>query len=144
MKKTLFAVLAAVLGATLAGCVLPPRPIYQAPVPGPPTRSAMTTEDVLKLTRAGISEAVVLEKLKSDGIAAAPSADDLIALKKEGAGDRVIEAVLAALLVPPVTADPPTMVYPYSSSWNCFYDGPWGFPYASYPWRWHFGIGHHW
>lgn len=143
MKKILFGIVA-VLGVALVGCLLPPQPIYRAQVPGPPPRPAMTTGDVLNLTRAGISEAVILEKLNSDGIAAAPSADDLIALKKEGAGDRVIEAVLAARIGPPVVAEPPTVVYPYASSWNFFYDGPWGFPYASYPWRWHFGIGHHW
>lgn len=143
MKKIFLGVLA-VLGVALAGCVLPPRPIYRTQVASPPLRPALTTEDVLKLVRAGISEAVILQKLKSDGIAVAPSSDDLVALKKEGAGDRVIEAMLAARIGPPVAAEPLVVVYPYSS-WNFFYDGPWwGYPYGFYPWGWHFGIRHHW
>ncbi len=145
MKKILFGVLA-ILGVALAGCLLPPRPIYRAQVPGPPPRPALTTQDVLKLIRAGISESVILENLRSDGIAAVPSSDDLIALKKEGAGDRVIETMLAARIGPPVVAETPIAVYPYSSSWNWYYDGPWewSYPYSFYPWGWHFGFRHHW
>ena len=140
MKKRVFGVLA-VLGIALAGCVLPPRPIYRAQAPRPP----ISTEDVVKLIRAGISEPVILEKLKSEGIVAAPSSDDLVALKKEGASDRVIEAMLAARVGPPVAAEPPIVAYPYSSSWSLYYDGPWwGYPYGFYPWRWHFGFRHHW
>lgn len=139
MRKILFGVLA-VLGFALAGCLLPPQPIYRTPVPGPPPRPAMATEDLLKLTRAGISEQVMIEKLKAVRLVAAPSSDDLIALKKEGADDRVIEAMLSARVGPPVA------IHPYYRSWDWTYDGPWGwgYPYGFYPWRWHFGFRHPW
>lgn len=145
MKKIMIGILAAVLGTALAECVLTSRPIYRVQVPASPPRPPILADDVIKLMRAGISEAVIIEKLKSDGIAAAPSSDDLVALKKEEAGDQVIEAMLAARVGPPVVAEPPVVVYPYSSLWNVFYDGPWwGYPYGFYPWGWHFGIRHHW
>ncbi len=105
MRKILFGVLA-VLGIALAGCFFPSRPIDRTPVPGPPPRPAVTTEDLLKLTRADVGEQVIMEKPKTDGVVSAPSSDDLIALKKEGAGDRVIEAMLSARVGPPVVFYP--------------------------------------
>lgn len=135
MKKVVIGVLA-VLGIALAGCVLPPRPVY--PVHAP--RQPISTEDVTRLVRAGVSEPVILEKFRSDGIAASPSPDDLVALKKAGASDTVIQAMLAARVGPPVA------LYIDSPSWNLYYDGPWGwgYPYGFYPWGWHFGYRHHW
>jgi hypothetical protein len=52
----------------------------------------------------GISEGIILAKIRAGGVAAKPSTEHIVAMKQAGVSDRVIEGMLAAtvpVVVPP-------------------------------------------
>jgi hypothetical protein len=91
-----------------------------------PARRPVSREDVRTLVRAGVGDEIIATKIRAEGVTARPTADEVVALKKDGASDKVVEAMLAA----PVTSAAPARVvyppppYPY---------GGWG-PWSPYPW----------
>lgn len=64
------------------------------PVEDSAASSRMTNDDVVKLVAGGVSEDVILARIKSSQTAFALDADALVALKKAGVSDRVVTAML--------------------------------------------------
>jgi hypothetical protein len=113
-------------GLILGGCYVAPYPRYRVREVRPP---GLTTEEVVKLTKSGLSDDVVVEKIKEAGVTVRPTADQLAALKQEGVSDRVLQALVEA----PITGTEQRVVeyvyYPRS------YYYPYYYPY-SYPYYW--------
>ncbi len=57
-------------------------------------QAALTNESIIKLTKAGLSEEVILNMVKSQPAKYSASADDLIALKGAGVSDKVISEMV--------------------------------------------------
>lgn len=124
-----------VLALVLSGCVYYPARA-RGPVPeGPPLARA----DLERLAAAGISDGVVTELLDRRG-AAKLSADDVVALKKAGASDAVVQKALSSERQEPepVAVAEPVHYYYYSCWPSCW----WGPP----RWYWYpsFGLGYYW
>ena len=86
---------------------------------------AVTTEDVVAMSRAGLSENVIATHIRANGVAQVPQVNDLIYLRSQGVGDYVIQAmqqgpppVAAAVYGPPVPAGPVIVEHHYSP-WYC-------------------------
>ena len=58
--------------------------------------AALTNADVLKLKEAGLSEQLILDKIKSSASTFTLDTDDLLALKKAGLSDSIISAMIQA------------------------------------------------
>jgi hypothetical protein len=83
---------------------------------------AVTTEDVVAMTRAGLSEDVIATHIRANGVAQIPQVNDLIYLRNQGVGDFVIKSmqqapppVAAAVYGPPVPG--PVIVEHHYSPW---------------------------
>jgi hypothetical protein len=94
---------------------------------------------VVRLGKAGVSDDVIIETVQAEGIAWHPTSDELVALKKEGLSDRVIEAVAQAPVRPlPAAAADAWPVYPESYvvdpwwPWWCAWWWGWGWPRHGY------------
>ncbi len=129
----------AVLGS---GCVsYDPVPDYTVqPTAARPSAPPLSKQDVVKLTKSGVSADIIVAKVKRDGVSTTLSSEEIIELKNEGVSDSVIQAMLAE---PNRTA----LIYRYYYSW------PWGCNDAWYGWHhdywdhhsWdHHGSWHHW
>jgi hypothetical protein len=104
----------------------------------------LTADEVVRMTKSGVSDPVIIEKIKEEGIRAKPTSDQVVSLKKEGVSDTVLGALLAARVVPEQTA----VEYAYYPSYS-YYGYPYGYPYGAwgyyYPygywpyWGWHYG-----
>jgi hypothetical protein len=55
---------------------------------------AMDADDVVRLTKAKVGDAVIVAQIGASGARFAPSADELIRLKKEGVADAVLKAMI--------------------------------------------------
>jgi hypothetical protein len=117
----------------LAGCVAEPVPYYRVRrvVPG-----GLTTEEIVRMAKAGTSDAVIIEKIKTTGVAALPTADQLADLKKEGVSDAVLGAVTSAQVVEPSEQVETVYSYPYGYSTPAYYYA-YGYPY-------YHGYGSYW
>ncbi len=111
----------------------------------PAPTGAVTIADVISMTRAGLSEDVIVTFVQSHGMAAPIQAADLIALQQQGVSPRVMQAMQAP---PPVAAAPaaygaPVMVAPpYVVPAPVYYPAP--CYYRPYPRRgvsWGIGFG---
>lgn len=99
----------------VSGTLLPPPPLSDAELalgqpkavaPGPenipaapeasPPSTAMTNQDVITLVSAGVTEEVVLAKIKSSTTRFELDTDDIVALKKAAVSDRIITAMIDA------------------------------------------------
>ena len=60
----------------------------------PATASAVTIDQIVSLSKAGVSEAVILALLDRDGSILAIEPDQIVALKREGLSDSLIMAML--------------------------------------------------
>lgn len=138
--------LAPMLAALLAGgCayervwgypeVRPERPGVAAP---------LTHDAVLRLVQAGVSDDIILEKIRADGLVARPTAEQIVLLRNRCVSDRVIEAMVAARV--PAAEEisaPPRMIYRDTAYpgpfWICGPWWPWGgwYPHGTISWRWH-------
>ena len=88
MKKAIFAILMVIAGGALA--------------------APMTNDDVIKMVKGGLGEAIVLQAIDGAEPAFDTSPDGLVKLKQGGVGDAVIQRILAGRSVaPPRTAAPP-------------------------------------
>lgn len=93
---------------------------------------AVTNYDLLDMTRAGVSDDVIISTMQSRGTRLDLSPNGLIALKQSGVSDRVVMYAQngsprgAAVVAPaPVLAPPPTRVIvapPYFYDPPCYYD----------------------
>ena len=114
-----------------AGCVyyVPVPDQAQRPLSGTSAGAGLTKEDVLRLIRARVSEETIILKIKADGLISRPSAQDIVELKNEGVGDKVIQSMLEPRVVPDSEPSAPatTPRYYYSSpSWPFYYGSWWG------------------
>ena len=92
---------------------------------------AVSNEDVIAMTQAGLSEDVIATHIRAHGVARQPSVNDLIVLRNQGVSDRVIQALQqtpppggAAYAPAGYVAAPPraVLVDPY---YGPGYYGPW-------------------
>jgi|SRR6185295_7411562 hypothetical protein len=119
------------LSLLLAGCVVGPVPRYRVRQVKP---AGISSEEVVRLTKAGLSDSVLLEKIKSEGVAARPSADQVVSLKNEGVSETVIGAMLTAPVVPEERTVEVVYDYPY-------YSYPYYYPYSYYPYSYPYSYG---
>ena len=128
----------------LAGCYVGPVPRYRVRQVKP---AGLSIEEVVKMSKAGLSEPVLLEKIKSDGVAARPSADQVVSLKNEGVSEAVVAAMLTAPVVEAQTVVETVYDYPYYGYYGYYpYSYPYYYPYypyyygyASYPYYYYRG-----
>jgi hypothetical protein len=134
--------------AFLSGCAVPyyPRgPIRGEEAAQRPAVHPISMEDVSRLAKAGISDDIIIAKIRNDGVTARPTTDQIVALKKEGVSDRVIEAVVSAQVAPSAESHPAAVVRyeaepAYDLWWH--YDPWWRHDYWWYGWPypyWHYG-----
>lgn len=71
--------------------------------------AAANIPDVISMTRAGLSDDVIVTHIRARGVAQAPNANDLITLRNAGVSDPVIRAMQEA---PSPTASPPVVYAP--------------------------------
>src|SRR5437879_8609738 len=73
-------------------------------------QEVLTNESVVGMVKAGLPETVIIQKIRSASRKFDNSTDGLIKLKRAGVPDKVIEAMVSELSVPPTaaasTADP--------------------------------------
>ena len=73
-------------------------------------QEVLTNESVVGMVKAGLPESVIIQKIRSASRKFDTSTDGLIKLKRAGVPDKVIEAMVSELSVPPTaaasTADP--------------------------------------
>ena len=70
-------------------------------------------DQVVQMTRSGLSEEVIINQIRSTGIVSPPTHEQLIFLKNNGVSDRVIAAMQGAGAVPqyaPIPTQPATVV----------------------------------
>lgn len=107
-------------GAAAGGCA--------APGPG---RPVLTVDDVLRLHRAGVPANVIVARIRTSHVPARLSVEDIIALKEQGLGAEVLEALVEATAPRPE----PRGAYrygPYPWGWDPWlYRRPWD---PRYPW----------
>ena len=134
MKYFLSLAVALILG----GCYVGPAPRYRVREVRPP---GLTAEELVKMTKSGLSDDVVLEKIKEVGVATKPTSDQLASLKQQGLSDKVLKAIVDA----PVTGSeqrvveyvyyPRSYYYPYYYPYSSYYPySYWGHPYGYYYW----------
>ena len=135
MRKSLCVLLL----AGLAGCYVPAYAVRRVVAPADPP---LSREEVERLASAGVSEPVLLELVEKRGsVRLAP--DDLVALKKAGVGDPVVQKMIASERQQPAQVavdeyyvspsyyyyDYPYYHYGYGFGWGW----GWGYPRYYYP-----------
>ncbi|HZL88326.1 MAG TPA: glycine zipper domain-containing protein [Pirellulaceae bacterium] len=82
---------------------------------------AVTSEDAIAMTRAGLSDDVVISHIRAHGVARPLEVNDLIYLRNQGVSDAVIKALqtspgpVAVVRGPP--GPPPVVVHEYYDPW---------------------------
>lgn len=133
--KPIAVLLGLVLGVA-SGCVGPaPRYRVRTVTPAPPP---LLQEEIVRMSKAGLSDAVLIEKINTDGLEARPTAEQIASLKKEGVSDAVLRAMISA----PVrerTAERLIYTEPYPYEYSYYYSPWWHGPYwYGWPyWGWH-------
>src|SRR6185503_17038206 len=105
-----------------AGCVIDGGPYpYRVRTTRP---GGLSSDEIVRMSKSGVSDEVILEKIKEEGVAGKPTSDQIASLKKEGLSDAVLGGMVAARVVP----DETTVEYAYYPS-SYYY----GYPYYGYP-----------
>lgn len=109
-------VLSAGRQATSAGkkpAVRPPAPRVAASTP-PPAPAGLSVNDIITMLDAKISETIIVAKVKKNAAALDPSTDQLVALKKAGASDSLMEVLFdpSKPYTPPAPPPPPAPARP--------------------------------
>ena len=90
---------------------------------------AVAFNDVIAMSQAGVSDEVIVNHIRYNGVQRPPQSGDLIALQRANVSPRVIEALQAPPTQPAgmamAPAPPPVMVAPPPP--------PWGYPVYYYP-----------
>ncbi len=146
--KTLLRIL--IPGALLlSGCTAEPAVrVHVRPNPPP-----LSVDVVTRLADAGISDPVIVDEIKNRGMSARPTSDQIVALKKDGVSDAVLQAMNEA----PLRSDHDVIVeslgpypypypyypyyYPYPYYWP-WYGGPYWGVYYHYPYYYPYGHSH--
>ena len=138
--KTVLCVLAL---AALSGCYYPSYAVRRVAPSDPP----VSREEAERLAAAGVSEPVITELIDKRG-AATLTPDDLVALKKAGVSDTLVQKMIAserketpqvmvddyAYYAPGYYGYPYYPYYPYyGGSWGVGWGWGWGWGYHSYP-----------
>jgi outer membrane lipoprotein SlyB len=104
----------------------------------PAPAGAVTIDDVIAMTRAGVAEEVVVTHVQNHGVVAPLRASDLIVLQQQGVSPRVVNAMQAPPLAAPAgyAAPPPGVIVeqPYIVP-APYYWGPPPCYYRPYPRR---------
>lgn len=110
-------VLVVFLGCLFSASFLLGQTQDNAAAPAASPQKNLTIDDVLKLSKAGIGEDVVISKIRKNGQAFDLSPDQMLQLKTAGVSDKVIQAMLdpAAAQPAPVAAAAPDNTYPDDS-----------------------------
>lgn len=99
---------------------------------------AVTADDAIAMTRAGLSDEVITSHIRANGVAHPPGVNDLIYLRNQGVSDAVIKSLQSSpgpvAVVRAPTGPPPVVVQEY------VYD-PWCAPPP--PPRWYYHHRHH-
>src|SRR5258708_16404793 len=77
-------------------------------------QEVLTNESVVEMVKAGLSERVIIAKIRNSPTKFDTQTDALIALKKNGVPEKVIEAIMSPS-PPPATAAPPPPRAPAAS-----------------------------
>src|SRR5437667_343642 len=77
-------------------------------------QSVLTNDSIIKMSKAGLSDDIIISTLGSQPVKFSTSADDLIALKKAGVSDKVIAAVMTKGSAP--AASTPASVAPTTAA----------------------------
>lgn len=113
-----------------AGCLSPPIPQELVDVGATAAAEPLSTKDIVRLSKAGLPDEVIVDLMRTRGLADRPSTSGIAALAAEG----VSPHVQVKLLTLPVFARPkpqPRIVYHelYLPLWPAYYRG-----------RWHWGL----
>ena len=125
-------------GVVLSGCLYEERSDWITTETVPPP--ALSCDDVIRMVKAGVSEGIIVSKIRTDGVVARPSVDQIAALKKEGVSDPILEALVSARVGPVAAPERVRVIrrnyYPDDLWWydRWYYDMGWGWYYP----RWHF------
>lgn len=113
---------------------------------GRPAPGAVTIDDVVAMTRAGVTEEVIATHVRSHGMVAPLRASDLIVLQQQGVSPRVVQAMQSPPDVAPVAYAAPQPVLvpgPYLAPAPVIVAPP---PYYYRPYRpgvhWGVAVGH--
>jgi hypothetical protein len=138
--RSLFGIL--ILGAlSISGCYSEPTVQYrvrQSPTP-------LATDEVVRLSKAGVTDSVIVDQLKSRGISVRPNSDQIVELKKEGVSDAVIQAMNEV----PIRSGQDVVVeaypspYPYYYPYYPYYYGPWWYGGPYWAWYYHYPYYHY-
>ncbi len=109
--------------------------------PAPP--GAVSINDVIAMTRAGVSEEVMVTHIQTRGLVAPLQSPDLIVLQQQGVSPRVVQAMQAPPAAAPVAyAQPVPVMVPQPYYGPVYYPPP--YYYRPYPRRgvsWGVGFG---
>ena len=136
------AVLAGML--VLAGCTTGRYAQYDRPHPlGTDSLSQMKTEDVIKLSKADVSDSLIISMIDATGSWFDLKTGDVVKLKRAGVSDKVIDAMIGTNLPQRVRRGYDYADYPYYYPPYYWYGGfypSWYYPYWYYP---SFSFGFH-
>jgi Glycine zipper len=98
----------------------------------PAPLGAVSIDDVIAMTRAGVPEEVIVTHVNHHGMVAPLRAPDLIVLQQQGVSPRVVQAMETPLQPPPAAYPPPGVMVapPYYAPGPLYYPPP---PYWYYP-----------
>ncbi len=94
--------------------VQPAYPVYRTyqPVPTTVVRRPVSAPEVINMTRSGVSDAVIIAHIQTNGLLRQPDANEVIMLSREGVSDQVITAMQQLGANRVYTAQAPTYVSP--------------------------------
>ncbi|MDX1945997.1 MAG: glycine zipper domain-containing protein [Pirellulaceae bacterium] len=114
---------------------------------GKQLQGAVTSDDVIAMTRAGLSEDVIATHIRASGVAKSPDVNDLIYLRNQGVSDNVIKTLqqtpppqlASAVPVYPAARGPVVVEHVYPA----WYPPPPACPPVGFSYR-HWGRRHGW
>jgi hypothetical protein len=110
----------------LTGCVVQPYPVATPP-PGP------SLAQVQSMVQGHVNDAVIVGQIQNSSTRYQLTADQIITLKKAGASDAVLNALINSVNKPVVqTTPPPAYAYPYPYAYPYGYVGPGPYYYGGY------------
>jgi hypothetical protein len=98
------ALILAMCGSLLAGCLAYETRSYD------PGVDPVGRDEAVSMTRAGYTDAAILDRIRKDGVETRPSADDVVSMKEAGVSSTVLNAMLEAPVHAPRPARKTTTV----------------------------------
>jgi hypothetical protein len=80
--------------------------IVYAQEPPKPERQSLSIEDIIKLSKDGISEDIIISRIKGDGKTFDLNADEILELKKQGVSDTIVKYMVNPNYSPPPPPPP--------------------------------------